>query len=167
MPDERLVALCTNSVGAEAPPTKDLAADAVAGIIVARAIAEAITHTPHATDSMIAAPPEFAPIPARERLLALDALRGIALLGILLSNVASFAGPLAELSEGIDPTLSGSDYGLSAFVYVAIRNKFWTLFALLFGMGFAVMLERARDAGRGFGAIYLRRSIGLLAIGLI
>ncbi|UJB17756.1 MULTISPECIES: DUF418 domain-containing protein [Lysobacter] len=116
---------------------------------------------------MIAAPPEFAPIPARERLLALDALRGIALLGILLSNVASFAGPLAELSEGIDPKLSGSDYWLSAFVYVAIRNKFWTLFSLLFGMGFAVMLERARDAGRGFGAVYLRRSIGLLAIGLI
>lgn len=110
---------------------------------------------------------ELAPIPERERLLALDALRGIALLGIVLSNVSGFSGPLAELHDGIDPALTGSDYALSAFVYAVVRNKFWTLFSLLFGMGFAVMLERARARGRGFGAIYLRRSLGLLAIGLI
>ncbi|MGO1068610.1 DUF418 domain-containing protein [Lysobacter sp. CA199] len=116
---------------------------------------------------MNSASPELAPIPARERLIALDALRGIALLGIVLSNLSSFAGPLAQLREGIDPALSGLDYALSAFVYIVVRNKFWTLFALLFGMGFAVMLERAGAAGRDFRPIYLRRSLGLLAIGLI
>ncbi|UOF13463.1 DUF418 domain-containing protein [Lysobacter capsici] len=113
------------------------------------------------------APCELAPIPERDRLQALDALRGIALLGILLSNVSGFAGPLNELREGIDPALRGSDRVLSAFVYLVVRDKFWTLFALLFGMGFAVMLERARVAGRGFGAVYLRRSFGLLALGLV
>ncbi|MEH6417584.1 DUF418 domain-containing protein [Pseudomonas sp. CGJS7] len=110
---------------------------------------------------------QLAPIPARDRLIALDALRGIALLGILLSNIASFAGPLAQLREGIDPALSGIDQALSALVYVLVRNKFWTLFALLFGMGFAVMLERAGAAGRDFRPVYLRRSLGLLAIGLL
>ena len=116
---------------------------------------------------MSTAPPPLAPVAEGERLLALDALRGIALLGILLSNVSGFAGPLNTLNEGIDPALDGLDYLLSGFVYIAVRDKFWTLFALLFGMGFAVMLERARRAGRGFGWIYLRRSLGLLAIGLV
>ncbi|BAV98984.1 DUF418 domain-containing protein [Lysobacter enzymogenes] len=110
---------------------------------------------------------ELAPVPAPERIAALDALRGLALLGILLSNVAAFAGPLRELHDGIDASLHGGDYAWSAFVYVAIRDKAWTLFALLFGMGFASMLGRAPSAGHGFAAIYLRRSVGLLAIGLI
>ncbi|QWP76305.1 DUF418 domain-containing protein [Lysobacter sp. K5869] len=110
---------------------------------------------------------ELAPVPASERIAALDALRGLALLGILLSNVSGFAGPLLELHDGIDPALRGGDYAWSAFVYIAIRDKAWTLFALLFGMGFATMLGRAQTAGRGFAAIYLRRSVGLLAIGLI
>ena len=116
---------------------------------------------------MTTVPPEFAPVAAPARIAALDALRGLALLGILLSNVAAFAGPLRELHDGIDPSLRGGDYAWSAFVYVAIRDKAWTLFALLFGMGFASMLGRAPSAGRGFAAIYLRRSVGLLAIGLI
>lgn len=116
---------------------------------------------------MNSAVPELSPVSDSERFVALDALRGIALLGILLSNVAGFSGPLQELHDGIDPALTGSDQALSAFVYIALRDKFWTLFSLLFGMGFAVMFERARAAGRDFGPIYLRRCIGLLAIGLI
>lgn len=116
---------------------------------------------------MTAAIPDFAPVAAGERIAALDALRGLALLGILLSNVASFGGPLLELNDGIDPALRGGDYAIAAFVYVVVRDKAWTLFALLFGMGFATMLGRAQTAGRGFAAIYLRRSFGLLAIGLV
>lgn len=113
------------------------------------------------------AAPGLAPIPAHERLLALDALRGLALLGIFLSNAELFTRPLAEVSDGIDAQLRGLDQAASAFVYVLIRSKFWTLFSLLFGMSFAVMFERARRAGRDFRPLYLRRSVGLLVIGLV
>ncbi|MGO1001419.1 DUF418 domain-containing protein [Lysobacter sp. CA196] len=113
------------------------------------------------------AAPGLAPIPAHERLLALDALRGLALLGIFLSNAEMFTRPLTDISDGIDAQLRGLDHAASAFVYVAIRSKFWTLFSLLFGMGFAVMFERSRQAGRAFRPLYLRRSVGLLAIGLV
>lgn len=116
---------------------------------------------------MTASVPEFAPVSVAERVAALDALRGLALLGILLSNVSGFAGPLYELYDGIDPALRGSDRAIAAFVYVAVRDKAWSLFALLFGMGFAAMLARAPAGGHGFGAVYLRRSLGLLAIGLV
>lgn len=116
---------------------------------------------------MTAPVPEFAPVAAPQRVAALDALRGLALLGILLSNVSGFAGPLLELHDGIDPALRGTDRAWATFVYVAINDKAWSLFALLFGMGFATMLARAQAAARGFGAVYLRRSLGLLAIGLV
>ncbi|WP_255595108.1 DUF418 domain-containing protein [Lysobacter sp. BMK333-48F3] len=108
----------------------------------------------------------LAPVAAGERLQALDALRGIALLGILLSNAPFFSAPLADLGDGVDPALRGLDRWATMAVHVAVRHKFWTVFSLLFGMGFAVMGERAGAAGRDFRPLYLRRSFGLLAIGL-
>ncbi len=47
-----------------------------------------------------------------------------------------------------------------------MQGKFFTLFSLLFGAGFAVMAQRAEAAGRDFTPFYLRRSAGLLLIGL-
>ncbi len=122
-----------------------------------------------------AAAPAFAPTEAGQRLAALDALRGLALLGIALSNAALFTAPLTPLAEGIDPSLRGADRWAEFFLYAFVSDKFWTLFSLLFGMGFALMLQRAgtgtgTGAGAaqapGFGRLYLRRSLGLLAIGL-
>ena len=40
--------------------------------------------------------------------------------------------------------------GYYALIYFFVQSKFWTLFSLLFGMGFAVMIERAARAGRPF-----------------
>jgi len=50
-------------------------------------------------------------------------------------------------------------------VYVLVQGKFFLLFSLLFGAGFAVMAQRAQGAGRDFTPIYLRRSVALLLIG--
>lgn len=108
----------------------------------------------------------LAPLAPSQRLDNLDVLRGLALLGIALMNVEYFSASMLDVSDGIDPRARGLDWLADAFVYLFVRSKFWTLFSLLFGMGFAVMLERARAAGRGFAPLYLRRCIGLLAIGL-
>ena len=107
------------------------------------------------------------PVSASERIDNLDVLRGLALLGIALMNVEYFTAPLADMASGIAPDARGLDWLADAFVYVFVRGKFWTLFSLLFGMGFAVMLGRAAAAGRGFVPMYLRRTFGLLLIGLV
>ena len=114
------------------------------------------------------APPvaTLGPLPPGERIDALDALRGIALLGIALMNVESFTSSMLDAGTGIDPRQAGLDRLADGFVYIFVQGKFWTLFALLFGMGFASMSERARAAGADFAPVYLRRSCGLLAIGL-
>jgi len=109
----------------------------------------------------------FQPIAANERIATLDVLRGLALLGILLMNMEAFSGPLDLSFTGIDPHWQGVDRWADAFVYIFVQGKFFTLFSLLFGAGFAVMAQRAEVAGRDFTRFYLRRSLGLLGIGLV
>jgi len=108
----------------------------------------------------------FQPIAPDERIATLDVLRGLALLGILLMNMEAFVGPMDLSTTGIDPHWRGVDRWADAFVYIFVQGKFFTLFSLLFGAGFAVMAQRAEVAGRDFSRFYLRRSLGLLGIGL-
>ena len=107
------------------------------------------------------------PVTVRERVEVLDVLRGFALLGILLMNIEAFVGPLMESITGINPRFSGPDRWMDAAIYVLVQGKFITLFSLLFGMGFAVMLERANAAGASGSLIYARRLLALLGIGLV
>ena len=102
-----------------------------------------------------------------ERITTLDVIRGIALFGILLMNVEFFNRPIGELDIGLPPNVGGLDYWAGWFVHVFIRSKFWTMFSLLFGMGFAVMLARAQAAGRPFLAPYMRRTLALALFGVL
>ena len=110
---------------------------------------------------------EFKPIAASDRIQVLDVIRGFALLGILLMNVEFFNRPMGETDLGLPTGGSAIDHWAGWFVYVFVRGKFWTLFSLLFGMGFAVMLGRAEQAGRAFLAPYLRRTLALAVFGAL
>lgn len=105
--------------------------------------------------------------PATDRLDALDVLRGFALIGICIANVEFFNRPVVESGQGIPAGLHGLDWLMAFLVAYLVSGKFWTIFSLLFGMGFALMLERARVAGRSFAPTYGRRVGVLLAIGLL
>ncbi|MGO4555618.1 DUF418 domain-containing protein, partial [Stenotrophomonas sp. 2YAF22] len=120
----------------------------------------------HAGCPVNTASPSLQPVASGERIALLDILRGFALLGILLMNIEALSGPLDLAFTGIDAHWQGIDYWADAFVYVFVQGKFFTLFSLLFGAGFAVMAQRAEAAGRQFTPFYLRRSAGLLLIGL-
>lgn len=108
----------------------------------------------------------MAPVAPHERIAAMDVLRGFALLGILLMNIEGMAGPLMGALTGIDPVLHGADRVADALIYVFVQGKFYPLFSMLFGMGFAVMLMRAEAREVPFFGVYLRRVLALLAIGL-
>jgi uncharacterized protein len=108
----------------------------------------------------------LAPIAAAERIHALDIIRGFALVGIFLMNVEWFTRPLAEFGTGVDIHQQGLSYFASWFIYTFVQGKFWTMFSLLFGMGFAVMLGRAQEGAREFTVPYLRRIAALMAFGI-
>lgn len=114
-----------------------------------------------------AAPPveDLAPVSSRERIEALDVIRGVALLGIFLMNIEWFNRAHASMGSGLPAGLTGADWWASRLIYVLVQGKFWTMFSLLFGMGFAVMLARAEAAGRDFLRPYLRRIAALALFG--
>src|SRR5690606_194414 len=105
---------------------------------------------------------------ATDRLDALDALRGFALLGILLANIAFFAG-FGLMSETQFIAAVGAE--TASWVHrgnqLLVDGKFYTLFSLLFGAGFALQLSRLSRAGHDGLRIYRRRILVLLGIGLV
>ena len=108
---------------------------------------------------------DLAPIAVSQRIEALDVVRGFALLGIFLMNIEFFNRTMASLGEGMPRGLTGVNWLASWFVMYFVQGKFWTIFSLLFGMGFAVMMTRAEQAGREFKIVYLRRVLALAAFG--
>jgi uncharacterized protein len=108
---------------------------------------------------------DLVPITASQRIEALDVVRGFALLGIFLMNIEWFNRPIRSLGEGMPRGLTGIDWLASWFIAYFVQGKFWTIFSLLFGMGFAVMMTRAAQAGREFRIVYLRRVLALAVFG--
>ena len=106
------------------------------------------------------------PIESQERIQALDVVRGFALIGVFLMNVEWFCRPLHTMGSGMPLGLTGLDWWASWLIYNFVQGKFWTMFSLLFGMGFAVMLARAEQAGRSFLRPYLRRIAALAVFGI-
>ena len=110
---------------------------------------------------------ELAPVAANQRIEALDVVRGFALLGIFLMNIEFFNRPFATFNEGMPLGLTGVDWLATWFVNYFVQGKFWTIFSLLFGMGFAVLMVRAEQAGREFNRMYLRRVLALAVFGAL
>ena len=110
----------------------------------------------------------FSPVADRERAGVLDALRGFALLGIFLSHIPDFSG-YGAMSPVDQARLDGFgvDAPLAAVFEFLITNKFYSLFSLLFGIGFAVQLESAARRGANFARHFGRRLAVLLVIGLV
>ncbi len=109
----------------------------------------------------------FVPLAASQRIEALDVVRGFALLGIFLMNIEFFNRTFTSFNEGMPRGLTGADWLASWFIAYFVQGKFWTIFSLLFGMGFAVMLVRAERAGREFLQVYLRRILALAVFGAL
>lgn len=107
------------------------------------------------------------PAAKAERFDVLDALRGFALLGIFAANIRFFGG-WDFLAEEDRIALGGEGYALWDFLHLAVLDgKFYTLFSLLFGIGFALQLNRLEGRGAAATQIYLRRTFVLLGFGLI
>ena len=99
------------------------------------------------------------------RLIALDFVRGIAILGILLLNIVGFAWPEIVYVSPRAPTApqSISDDWTWLAIFVLADGKFRGLFSLLFGASMVLFVERASNAGRD-GAALQRRRLGWLAL---
>jgi len=108
----------------------------------------------------------LSPVTSGERLDQLDVLRGFALFGILLVNFEFFLNPIQSVVLGHAGGLQSVGDGVDLGIKILAEGKFYPLFSMLFGAGFALMYERAVERGQGFWGVYLRRLLLLLSFGL-
>lgn len=112
--------------------------------------------------------PDPTPVPTTERWPLLDALRGFALLGILFGNLMWFTGyAVLPAADRAALGTAGADELAAQLVHFAVDGKFYALFALLFGAGFAVQSRRTQRSASGFRRFFARRSGVLLAFGVL
>ncbi|MCJ7421354.1 DUF418 domain-containing protein [Sphingomicrobium astaxanthinifaciens] len=106
------------------------------------------------------------PIDAAKRLVLLDGVRGLALLGILFANMTSFSGwYFMEPSQNAAVAVGAIDRWIDLAFEMLVHGKFYALFSLLFGIGFALQLERIEARGEGAGR-YARRLVFLALFGV-
>ena len=107
------------------------------------------------------------PIQPKERIIALDFLRGFALLGILLMNIQSFAMPSpAYFNPTAFGDLTGINLGVWTFSHVFADSKFMTIFSILYGAGIILITQKAEEKGTRPGRLHYSRTFWLLVIGL-
>lgn len=106
------------------------------------------------------------PVARTERIELLDILRGTALFGIIAANMRAFNSPMATYFDHSVMWTGIADKIAQGFIDLFISGKFITLFSFLFGIGFAVQMDRASARGVSPRSFYLRRLTVLLLIGL-
>jgi uncharacterized protein len=90
--------------------------------------------------------------------VVLDAVRGLALFGILVVNAPLFFWPVQAVPLGGIPSFTLFDDVANALVRFAFEGKFFTIFSLLFGIGVALQL------GRGHRSRTILRRLLLLGL---
>lgn len=107
------------------------------------------------------------PVDQGERITALDALRGSALLGILLMNIVSMGMHAAAYDN---PTAAGGATGANLWVWtvmhVLAEGKMRCLFSLVFGAS-VILLTSRLETRPDAADIYYRRTLWLLLFGIV
>lgn len=102
------------------------------------------------------------PTTEKQRHVILDALRGLALMGIALANYPEFGLWTFLSSEEQAAMATANIDGIVRFLqYMLVDGKFYTIFSVLFGIGFSLILARR---GR---RLFVRRMLILVVIGFL
>ncbi|MBT4400650.1 MAG: hypothetical protein HOD37_14320, partial [Bacteroidetes bacterium] len=103
-----------------------------------------------------------------QRLVSIDILRGVAVLGILIMNIQSFSMVSAAYSN---PMAYGDMTGLNKWIFIFSHiiadTKFMSLFSILFGASILLFAGRLQATGLIPSKIFYRRNSWLLLFGLI
>ncbi|HEY2357842.1 MAG TPA: DUF418 domain-containing protein [Phenylobacterium sp.] len=105
---------------------------------------------------------------AGERHISIDAVRGFAVLGILLMNIVGMGLPAFAY---LDPTYAGGSTGADLWTW-AVNNvltdgKMRALFTMLFGASAVLIAERAEGGRPGPAQTHYRRMLWLFVFGML
>ncbi len=109
----------------------------------------------------------LAPVLVSERIVSMDVVRGLALLGILISNMIYFSQPYGINGWRSELWFSSADKFADWISMIFIEGKFYPIFSMLFGMGVSMQMDRASSRGLDFKVVYLRRLYVLMGFGVL
>ncbi len=107
------------------------------------------------------------PVVSGDRITTLDAVRGVAVLGILTMNVVSYGLPDSYFNLDSVGTDTGLDWFIGGVGEIFFDQKFMGLFSLLFGAGIVLFADRAARRFSRPGWFSLWRNGLLLLIGIV
>ena len=108
------------------------------------------------------------PTKEKDRLVNLDIIRGVALLGILIMNIQSFSMIVAAYANPLSfGDFSGSNQSVYYFSHLFADQKFMSIFAALFGVGILLMASSLDKKGFNTKKLHYRRMIILAIFGLM
>jgi uncharacterized protein len=97
----------------------------------------------------------------------MDALRGFAVLGILIMNIQAFSMISAAY---VNPTAFGDLTGFNRWIWILSHlfadQKFMSVFSILFGAGVVLLSGKLESAGRRSAGLHYRRTLWLILFGL-
>ena len=110
---------------------------------------------------------QTAPVSGSERIVALDVLRGFAVLGILVMNIQSFSMiAAAYFNPAANDKAEGAGFAVWTATHLFFDLKFMAIFSMLFGAGIVLMTGRAEEPGAKLAGLHYGRQFWLLLIGL-
>ncbi len=107
------------------------------------------------------------PLRSSERMVILDFLRGLAIFGILMVNMAWYNGPLFAQVGDMIPWQDTSNRLSLLFIKLFFEGKFYPLFAVLFGLGFYYFMRKANEDTHSVMFRYRMRLLYLLLFGML
>lgn len=108
----------------------------------------------------------ISPIQQKERAVIVDILRGFALLGVIVANFTSFTDQ--QVPESVLHSISSPlDLKLMQINSIFFEWKFMTLFSILFGYGFGLLLASIEQKKINTSSFFIRRMCWLFLIGFI
>src|SRR3954471_6578005 len=106
------------------------------------------------------------PVAPRDRIEAVDAVRGVALFGVLIVNLVTEFRVSIFQQFLASTACSEADRLAERIVAVGFESKAFCLFSLLFGVGLAIQFDRLSATGRPLYWLARRLAV-LLAFGLV
>jgi uncharacterized protein len=122
---------------------------------------------PAARSPGLAEAPTRRDAPPGGRSETVDAVRAVALVGVLLINMLTISGLRLLEPEALAALQGPADRALDAALRVFVEGKALAAFSLLFGFSFSLLLAGAERRGEPFGAFFARRLIVLAGLGLL
>ncbi|QTM98661.1 DUF418 domain-containing protein [Sediminibacillus dalangtanensis] len=107
------------------------------------------------------------PLNENQRLIWIDAARGLAILGIFMVNAPAFNAPFFLYGGAGDYWDNKLDHAVQTGIDIFFQASFYTLFSFLFGFGMQVMYDRLQEKKQNTIYVLVRRLVVLICFGII